>query len=379
MRVDDLGPAGAARPRPLAYSLPDTPHFTLETNKTCNIRCRACYSLERTKVKTRAELRAELETGLALRKAGVVTLLGGEPTLHPELPGIVADVKARGLRCQVLTNGVLFLQPERDTLLDRLAAAGVDRIIIHMDEGQGHIHRDIDAARRTVFDKLELRRLRFGLSLTIFPETQGRLPAVLRAYAAYRYFDSILAVLARDPLRPDEPGPGLGPEAESLRRELGAEPTAFLPSNRSDEDVRWLVYALVQRPRSGRAIAVPPGLYALVSHFYRLAFRRRLYVPFLPRRAASPLPSLGFRFVVIQEPPAIEAEDYILCRYCPDATVRNGRLVPLCIADMIDPLDGRQAEPTAENRLRSAAVRSSLGLGVPPTRAQARPPQRSNL
>ncbi|MCX6561281.1 MAG: radical SAM protein [Candidatus Aminicenantes bacterium] len=198
MRVEAFRGGRGRRPRMLKYPLSDTPHFTIETNKTCNLRCRSCYSLDREGVKSRAEIAAEVDLGLSKRNAGIVTLLGGEPTLHPELPGIIADIKAKGLRCQLLTNGVKLMTAEGDELLDALAAAGLDRVFVHIDEGQAHIHGDIEAARRAVFDKLEARRMRFGLSLTVYEDTSGRIPDVLRAYAGYRYFDSVLAVLARD-------------------------------------------------------------------------------------------------------------------------------------------------------------------------------------
>ena len=379
MRVERLAEQKGERPYLLKYPPSEAPHFTIETNKSCNIRCRNCFSEHGTLVKSRADIAAEVRLALSLRKAGTVTLLGGEPTLHPDLPGIVADIKRLGLRVQILTNGVKLLEPDGDELLDRLAEAGVDRILVHMDEGQAHVHADLDRARRAVFDKLERRRMRFGLSLTITPETQGLLPAAARAFSGYRFFDSILAVLARDPERPESRDAVLEPEYESLRREFGILPSACLPAQIDDGDVRWLIYSVITNRRTGRAAGLSPRLFRTAALLYQAVFRRRLYVPFLnPRTAATAallfllarlrlgrhsrrIPagffrgaefgrSLGLLHIVIQTPPEFRDGDgaYVLCHSCPDAVMRNGKLTPLCIADRISPL----------SRPRCSAIRS---------------------
>lgn len=393
MRLEELSGLAAGRPWKMDFPPGEGPHATIETNKTCNIRCRSCYSEERRLVKSRDEIGAELDLALRKRRLGTVTLLGGEPTLHPELPAVVADVKRRGLRCQILTNGVRFLDPDGDRVLDRLAEAGVDRIFVHIDEGQAHIHRDIEAARRKAFDKLERRRIRFGLALTIYPKSQGRIPGLLRAFAGYRHFDGVLAILAREPGRRDPNPPSLAAEAESFVREAAAAPSAYLPSNLDDGDVRWLVYYLIQNRRTDRMAAFSSRWTGLAAALYRLARGRRLYVPYLSRTASAPLlvftalvgafgPSgarnlrkaaealedsrggslLTFRFVAIQTPPGFDDATgrFIMCRGCPDATIRNGKLMPVCIADRIAPLGGRPPEDSADSRLIAAAVSGDL-------------------
>ncbi|MCU0662984.1 MAG: hypothetical protein MUC50_11740 [Myxococcota bacterium] len=39
-----------------------------------------------------------------------------------------------------------------------------------------------------------------------------------------------------------------------------------------------------------------------------------------------------------QAPNALANGDYEHCRDCPDATVRNGKLVPVCLVDKLEPL-----------------------------------------
>ena len=87
MKVEELRSGSGIRP--LKYPLRETPHATIETNRTCNIRCRLCYTLERSSMKTLAEIKGEIELALKKRNLDTITLLGGEPTLHPHLPDVV--------------------------------------------------------------------------------------------------------------------------------------------------------------------------------------------------------------------------------------------------------------------------------------------------
>jgi len=45
---------------------------------------------------------------------------------------------------------------------------------------------------------------------------------------------------------------------------------------------------------------------------------------------------------MIRTPPHWDAEKngYEFCYHCPDATIRNGKLTPVCIADLVNPLPG---------------------------------------
>ena len=114
----------------------------------CNLRCRMCgqwgpngsakgYSREMLESRlSRAEIGRLLED--LRRSRPNITLFGGEPLLHPEFAGIVADVKAAGLRCNVITNAVLL-----ERFAEPLVAAGLDEIIFSLD-GPREVH---DAVR----------------------------------------------------------------------------------------------------------------------------------------------------------------------------------------------------------------------------------------
>jgi MoaA/NifB/PqqE/SkfB family radical SAM enzyme len=72
-----------------------------------------------------------------LRRRGVryVTLQGGEPLVHPEIVRLVSLTAASGISCGVITNG-WFLTRE----IDRLAAAGLSRLIISLDSADLRDH-----------------------------------------------------------------------------------------------------------------------------------------------------------------------------------------------------------------------------------------------
>lgn len=367
MTLDEI--PKAFRPPPLKFGLWDTPHCTIETNRTCNMRCRSCYNLSRDGVKPLGEVRREIEIGLRKRNLGIITLMGGEPTLHPDLREIIRYVKSRNLTCQLLTNGLAFLQDDTNEFLAGLKASGIDRILVHLDEGQSHVHPDIEESRERLFSKFEARKIRFSLSLTIYDGDRGRIPSLLKKYSRFRHFDGILAVLARDPLSPRARGPELVDEYQRISRELQIEPLTYIPSNLGDADVRWLVYFYFLNSISKKAFALSPTLYRIFTKLYRRIKGRQPYNIAVDARMAGlaclfvgiaeclvrprkivPLAGLlrrsdlgravRFHYLAIQTPPEIDPEknEYRLCYHCPDATIRNGRLTPVCIADLINPL-----------------------------------------
>ncbi|MBW2255127.1 MAG: radical SAM protein, partial [Deltaproteobacteria bacterium] len=202
MKVQDITDR---RIRPQKLSGAETPHATIEPNTTCNIRCRACYSIEEPEEKPLQQVFDEIDLAMSKRNLDAISLLGGEPSLHPDIVEIVRYVKSRGLVCMLLTNGVRFLYHDDEPLLDALVAAGVDRFLLHIDSGQAHIHDDIEQARERMFSMLDERRVFYGLSLTLYPGEETALPGIMRRYAPHPYFDGVLVTLAMDFKRAFQP------------------------------------------------------------------------------------------------------------------------------------------------------------------------------
>ena len=104
----------------------------LDILRGCNVRCRDCYNLQPDRIKPLAEIEAQLDALMRLRKLQSVSIVGGEITLHPHLVEIVRRVRRRGLFVELFTNGVLL----NDDLLARLKQAGANVIFLHIEPHQ---------------------------------------------------------------------------------------------------------------------------------------------------------------------------------------------------------------------------------------------------
>jgi organic radical activating enzyme len=364
------------RLRALKYPLAKSPHLTIETNRTCNLHCRLCYNLERNTIKAIDDVKKEIVLGLQKRKLSAITLLGGEPTPHPHLPEIVSFIKSKRLFCQLLTNGLVFLRDEKDELLVKLIFSGIDRIFLHVDSGQSHIHKDIEATRQALFSKLEEKKIHFSLALTLYEEEREKIGQIIKSCLPYRYFDGILAVLAREPLAADDHNGDLLAEHKSLCRDLSLDPTTYVPSNLDDSQVCWLLYFYFINASTGQTLSLSPSLDHAFRALYRLATHRNFFTldisPLLQKwmgllavtcealsqskkmpafldlfKKEGGIRDIRFHFIVIQSAPEFNHEKnrYEMCYHCPDATIRNGMLTPVCVADLINPFDGYSNGP----------------------------------
>lgn len=381
MHVQEL--PNHARLRPHRLPPGEVPHLVIEPNSTCNIECLRCYKDDRQVVKTYAEVCAEIDRGLELRNLESISLAGGEPTLHPRLADIVRYVKGRGVLCLLVTNGVRFDEPGGAALLDTLVAAGIDRVLVHVDEGQRHARGDIEAVRRRVFELLESRRVFFALSITMPAGGEVELPRAMRRYAGYRFFDGTLSTLGADVDDVLDPAAERRDEATlqavqaGMADELGLEPTTYVPTSLDVERVSWLIYLYYLNRRTGRTFAVSPELSRLLRRIMRRLTGRqpfaattspRWFLPALAMTAAAETAlrpgrllqlrrllrdsdrgrDLRFQYVIVQRAPRLDTEAGALeiCWQCPDATIRDGRLLPVCVADRLDPPgDNERADP----------------------------------
>lgn len=119
----------------------------------CNLRCKMCgqwgtagsskdYSSNELKTQLFiAEIEKLLDEVASFKPN--ITLFGGEPVLYHDWPIVVRMVKERGMRCNMITNGVL-LEPKAEEIID----SGVDEIIFSLD-GPREIHDEIRGAAGT--------------------------------------------------------------------------------------------------------------------------------------------------------------------------------------------------------------------------------------
>lgn len=163
--------AGNFDPIPGAYlrGLPElhtrhTAMLVVDVTEACNLNCPTCYadaSPERRGVVPVADVLANVDRRIA-REDGhldVLVLSGGEPTLHPELRELLAELAARPIaRIVVDTNGLLVA---RDGAVLDLLAEHRERIEVQLqyDGASAEAHRYHRGEDLRPFKELAVRRL----------------------------------------------------------------------------------------------------------------------------------------------------------------------------------------------------------------------------
>lgn len=165
----DCGPCGAHQQR---LALPVVP-----ITSACNLDCPICYTVNRNE--PAYELSRE-EMGRILERlrddgaaSGIINFTGGEPTLHPRLPELLAMCRDAGIRRLTVSTNGLALRDE--AFVERLAELDA-RIVLSLDSFREATDKALLGAR-TVAAKLKALELleKHDVATTI-------LPAVAKGY-----------------------------------------------------------------------------------------------------------------------------------------------------------------------------------------------------
>ena len=100
--------------------------------RRCNLDCGYCNEYDKTSDPVPLATMLRRIDRLAELGTTIITLSGGEPTLHPDLDAIIARIRERGAIATLITNGLL-LTPER---IERLNRAGLDYLQISIDNAR---------------------------------------------------------------------------------------------------------------------------------------------------------------------------------------------------------------------------------------------------
>jgi MoaA/NifB/PqqE/SkfB family radical SAM enzyme len=100
--------------------------------RRCNLDCGYCNEYDKTSDPVPLPTMLARIDRLADLGTTIITLSGGEPTLHPDLDAIIARIRERGAIATLITNGLL-LTPER---IERLNRAGLDYLQISIDNAR---------------------------------------------------------------------------------------------------------------------------------------------------------------------------------------------------------------------------------------------------
>ena len=377
-------------PMRLPWTLENVPHAVLDILRGCNIRCRSCYNSQPDRIKPLAEIDAELDALMRLRRLHSVSIVGGEITLHPELVEIVRRVRRRGLFVELCSNGVGL----NNHLLAALSQAGANVIFLHIEPNQ---RRPDLPENATTEDVRQLRvekaalvaahGIQAGLTVTAYPEKLTEVEDAFAFALESPHIGWLLVTWCRDinrmpPIRGDLPtgmfaesgfASHQGREEEASLREIerlletkhGLKPFGFIGSNLDVADRRWLSFIIGAAHRRGE-LSCHKSLRPTWAEKAFLELLRKLtgrYPFYQSQRAgqfalhlllnglaggglAGNLKLLGHaslsgarlsakRFL-FQRPAAFDEQGRVVhCQCCPDAVVKEGRLVPLCISDQV--------------------------------------------
>jgi radical SAM protein with 4Fe4S-binding SPASM domain len=143
---DRQGVAPAVRRTPFGSHIRELPVLSeIALTYRCQNRCTFCYASapERgptTSEMTTAQIQKILDVIVADARVPTVSFTGGEPTMRPDLPEAIAYAKSRGLRTNLITNGIRLSE---DGYAALLAQAGLDSAQVSLEAPQAVIHDDI--------------------------------------------------------------------------------------------------------------------------------------------------------------------------------------------------------------------------------------------
>jgi len=118
----------------LPWTLPDNAISWLEPTAMCNLACDGCYrENEKNSHKPFKEIKRELDVFQQNRNTDCISIAGGDPLLYPDIVKLVEEIKARGIKPIINTNGKALTKE----LLSELKKAGVYGFTFHVDSKQG--------------------------------------------------------------------------------------------------------------------------------------------------------------------------------------------------------------------------------------------------
>ncbi|MFW5751444.1 MAG: radical SAM protein [Planctomycetota bacterium] len=197
----------------------------LETNATCNLRCRYCYASSdegQGQIVDFDHLAALIEQARALGAASVVIIGGGEPTLHPRFRDLVSRVADGGMRPVVFTN-TMAVTPELARFLYAAGASVMGKLDSLDEELQSYlagipgsgprIHRGLDNLQSAGFAATDdPHRLRLGVSFVSCRLNVDEIPAIWRLCRYNNIFPNMEVLTPTGRAQEVLSGAGLTPE-----------------------------------------------------------------------------------------------------------------------------------------------------------------------
>ncbi len=372
------------------WKLAQVPHGIIDITRVCNVSCQGCYNVRSSTQKTLKDVESDLNTLMAARQLHTISIVGGEPTMHPELLDIVRMIKNKKLRVALVTNGVLL----DESYAGKLKKSGLDLVFLHIDSRQRredlpiHPTREmVNALRNKKAQLLSTQGLETGLQTILYKSAFSELTEEIEFLVTspaihYLFITGFTDVMKFKNLRGNLESGFLGdlPEKDHdvmRAEELSVEeiqafctknamvPFIYLGSNLNHKKARWLIYKIaVLRNDDGtfmRHMLTSSLLERIAIELERLkggkysfyqtndSERFRLQILLNAFMGGKLLGNLIFslkawrkksklyeKHILVQQGPTMTDKGVLEhCRNCPDAVSKSGKLVPVCISDLV--------------------------------------------
>ena len=176
----------------------------------CNLSCRHCYinpAQHGTTIVAKATALAWLRLFARPEKESNLVLLGGEPTLHPDLPEIIRAAKSMRYAVTVDSNGFLF-----HNLLERVTPAELDFLSFSLDGPEPAVNDPIRGVGvfRVCTDNLR-QAVRKGFNVSVIYTVSSlnidhlhRMPALLAELGVKRFFIQVIGLRGKPAKKTEE-------------------------------------------------------------------------------------------------------------------------------------------------------------------------------
>jgi hypothetical protein len=374
----------------LPWKQHNVPHCLIDIIRGCNVVCENCYNTDSAHIKPLQEVKDEIDLMVKHRKLHSLAIIGGEPLLHPQLDEIIEYVNSKNILVELFSNGLLLTE-ER---LKRLHKLGIKLIFVHIETGQirkdlprDATEKEVKELRYKIAQRVHQAGIEVGIIFTSYKHDMNAINIALKEAIAERSITYLIITLFRDYNRfnslkgemesgfkgtlhfnkkTDEVPYSNLDVMEYMDEQFSFKPFAFLSSNREKYDPRWVSYLLtVFYPEDGAEPIFHPMESGYLEKFYLFAH----YVttgkyPFFQEqdeKKAYTLLKLNGLFggdakgnraflkkignqngelkllrVLFQAPAKIDSDGVLsYCDTCPDAVIKNGKIVPACVGDQL--------------------------------------------
>jgi len=375
----------------LPWKQENVPHCLIDIIRGCNVVCENCYNTDSAHIKPLQEVKDEIDLMVKHRKLHSLAIIGGEPLLHPKLDEILEYVNSKNILVELFSNGLLLTEKR----LKELEKLKVKLIFVHIEKGQIRKDLPINATedevkelRYKIAKRVHNAGIEVGTIFTSYKDDMHSINIALEEAIAERSMTYLIVTLFRDYTRfnalkgdmkkgfqgsidfkkkTDEVPYSNFDVMEYMHEQYGFKPFAFLSSNREAYDPRWVSYLL--------AVFYPKDGGEPIYHSIKSGYLEKLYLfahytikgkyPFFQEqdeKKAYALLKLNGLFggdlkgnraflkrikrqegelkllrVLFQAPAKIDSDGTLsYCDTCPDAVVKNGKIVPACVGDQLN-------------------------------------------